>query len=189
MRGRAGGRRDGARFAREGRPNRGRRHSADERAPAEAPRQPGPRLHLKGLRRRPWGDRRRPGVAERALAHTTRTRSDDRRVRPRRERLAAPSRHRSRGFYPGSQPSWVRRWLGCGEARIRNDGFPLARRPDGDARNAGMQGQRVLDALAVHGPSTGDHWSVRGTDDEVLLRLPARLRPGPHASDVSEDAV
>ncbi len=107
MRGRAGGRRDGARFAREGRPNRGRRHSADERAPAEAPRQPGPRLHLKGLRRRPWGDRRRPGVAERALAHTTRTRSDDRRVRPRRERLAAPSRHRSRGFIPAaSRPGY-----------------------------------------------------------------------------------
>jgi len=30
---------------------------AGDRAPAEAPRQPGSRLRLKGLRRRPWGDR------------------------------------------------------------------------------------------------------------------------------------
>ena len=74
--------------ARERGTHRGRRHSAAARAAAEAHRQPRSDLCLKGLRRRPWGDRHRPGVARRELAHPARARSDDRGVRPRRERLA-----------------------------------------------------------------------------------------------------
>src|SRR5439155_1190165 len=57
----------------------------------EAPRQQRSRLRLKGMRSRPWGDRRSPRVDEGELDDTTRACPHDRAVRPGRERLRANS--------------------------------------------------------------------------------------------------
>ncbi len=87
MRSRARGRRDGARLAWDGRASRGRRRPACEGALPEAPRPPSPCLRLKGLRRRPWGDRLRSRVDEGELAYAARVSPNDRRLRPHRQHL------------------------------------------------------------------------------------------------------
>src|SRR5207244_9910271 len=87
---------DGTDFAGDGPTRRGRRSPSCARPVPEAPRQPGSGLRLKGMRSRPWGDRRRPDVDEGELDHATRVRPHDRAVRPGRERLSLPTAFPSR---------------------------------------------------------------------------------------------
>ena len=157
MRARARGRRDGARLARDGRASRGRRRPACEGALPEAPRPPGPCLRLKGLRRRPWRDRRRPRVDEGELADAARVSPNDRRLRPRRQHLVRASGSERRPFGPPA----------CGRAGALPRAF-RARAP-ADVSSCGARGGRRRFAASV----------------VFRIRCPFRSPPAPGSLDTN----